>query len=100
MNPLTIEVMSEVGIDLSEHSSKSVDVIDLSSIDIVATVCDDAKENCPVLPGVGRTIHRSFTDPYPLGRGLPDAQALEIYRNVRDEIREWVESLPAELAAT
>lgn len=97
MNPLTVQVMAEVGIDISGHWSKSVEDIDLGSIDIVATVCDDAKETCPVLPGVGRQIHRSFEDPYTLGKGLPESEALVEYRRIRDEIRLWIESLPSQL---
>ena len=99
MNPLTITVMAEAGIDISDHWSKSVDDIDLSTVDVVATVCDDARETCPVLPGVGRMIHRSFEDPYTLGKGLPESEALVHYRRIREEIRQWIQSLPSELEA-
>lgn len=93
MNPITIKVMAEVGIDITGHWSKSVDDVDTSQIDIVATVCDSAKENCPVLPGVGRTIHQSFPDPYAPGQDPNDEAVLEKYRAVRDAIRPWVVEL-------
>lgn len=93
MNPITIKVMAEVGIDITDHWSKSVDDVDTSQIDIVATVCDSAKENCPVLPGVGRTIHHSFPDPYAPGQDPNDEVVLEKYRAVRDAIRPWVVEL-------
>jgi arsenate reductase len=95
MNPITIKVMAEVGIDITDHWSKSVDDVDTSQIDIVATVCDSAKENCPVLPGVGRTIHHSFPDPYAPGQDPNDEVVLEKYRAVRDAIRPWVVTLVA-----
>ena len=97
MNPITVRVMSEVDVDISDHESKSVDDLDLGSIDVVATVCDDAKENCPVLPGVGIAIHNSFPDPYRSGQDPDDEATLDIYRSVRDEIRNWVEQLPEQL---
>jgi arsenate reductase len=65
--------------------------------DLVVTVCDSAAERCPVLPGARRTVHRSFRDPA-RARGSED-EILAVFRDVRDEIRGFVESLPAILDA-
>ena len=93
MNPITVKVMAEVGIDISDHTSKSVEDVDLASIDVLATVCDSARETCPVLPGIAKTIHRSFEDPYQEGQDPASEETLELYRRVRDEIKEWVRTL-------
>jgi len=97
MNPLTIRVMQEVGIDITDHWSKSVDDVDLDSVDVLATVCDSAKESCPVIPGIETVIHRSFEDPYQQGQNPESEETLALYRRVRDEIKEWVSSLPGNL---
>ncbi len=81
-----IEAMREVGIDISGHRSKSVDEFSGREFDYVITVCDNAKENCPVFPGVTRRIHWSFDDPAAvLG---DEATRLAEFRRVRDEIHE------------
>ncbi len=99
MNPITITVMAEVGIDISDQWSKSVDDINLASVDVLATVCDSAHETCPVLPGVPLSVHRSFEDPYRAGQDPQADETLELYRRVRDEIRDWVAELPGKLAS-
>jgi arsenate reductase (thioredoxin) len=99
MNPFTVKVMTEDGVDISGHWSKSVDDVDLENIDLVVSVCDDARESCPVLPGTTRRLHRSFRDPFVLGRGLPEELALEEYRRIRDEIKVWIMELERELDA-
>ncbi len=71
-----IQAMSEVGIDLSSHRSKIVDELAGLEFDWVFTVCDNAREVCPVLPGAGRRVHWSLEDPH----------TLEDFRRVRDEI--------------
>ena len=97
MNPLTIRVMQEVGIDITDHWSKSVDDVDLDSVDVLATVCDSAKESCPVIPGIETVIHRSFEDPFQQGQDPESEETLALYRRVRDEIREWVAALPDQM---
>ena len=89
VNPLAVRAMAEVGIDLSGHTSKRA--ADLGErFDLVVTVCDAAREACPVLPG-SRTIHRGFDDPPRLARGAAsDEEAMVHYRRVRDEIRAMV----------
>ena len=59
VNPITTTVMAEVGVDVSHHTSKSIDDIDIAEIDVLVTVCDSAKEACPVIPGIETVIHQS-----------------------------------------
>lgn len=96
VHPLAVSVMSEVGIDISRHSSDHVSEYLASDFDAVVTVCDDAREACPILPGARRTIHRAFEDPdYP----EMDPEALrDVFRKVRDEIGVWSEGFVAGLA--
>lgn len=87
VHPMAIEVMREVGIDISGQTSDSVAQFAGESFDVVVTVCDSARENCPVFPGTGRTLHRSFRDP-----DLPNASEDElraVFREIRDEIGNW-----------
>ena len=86
VRPEAIAAMREVGIDLSEHRSKSVDEFLGQEFDYVITVCDNAKESCPVFPGRVRRVHWSFEDP---AAAMGDETAkLSVFRRVRDEIRE------------
>ena len=89
-----IQVMNEIGIDISGHRSKSVDEFIGREFDTVITVCDNAKETCPVFPGKTQRVHRSFEDPPPPGVGS-DEERLYIFRRVRDEIREWMKDFIA-----
>ena len=95
VNEKAIEVMAEVGIDISGHTSKHID--DLSGIDFdyVVTVCDNAKEQCPVFTGRCKAVHKSFNDP--TGTIGTRQQILEAFRKTRDEIRAFVETLPESL---
>jgi arsenate reductase len=80
--------MREIGIDISKHRSKSINEFMGEEFDIVATVCDSAREMCPTFPNAKRLIHRSFEDP---GRVAgSEAEKLEAFRRVRDEIRRWI----------
>ena len=84
VHPRAIEVMAEAGVDLSSHASKSVESLKALPFDLVVTVCDSAREACPVLPGAKKTLHRAFDDPVHAGTG---DDALPVFRRVRDEIR-------------
>lgn len=84
-----IQVMSEIGIDISGQRSKSVEEFIRQQFDYVITVCDNANETCPVFPGNARRIHQSFEDP-PAPGTADEATTLAIFRQVRDEIREWM----------
>jgi arsenate reductase len=89
-----IEVMREIGIDISNHQSKSVDEFRDQVFDYVITVCDNAKEQCPVFSGLTTRIHWSFEDPASaIG---DDMTRLDLYRRVRDEIRDKLKSLIAD----
>ena len=99
LDPRAVEVMREAGVDISEHRSKAVDDLLDVDIDYVVTVCDGAYESCPVFPGRSRIVHRGFEDPPKLAEGAAsEEEALLHYRRVRDQIREFVESLPEGLA--
>jgi arsenate reductase len=90
VRPEAIQAMSEIGIDISNHRSKSVDEFAGGRFDYVITVCDNAKESCPVFPGAAVRIHQSFEDPPAPGVG-DDNFRLSVFRRVRDEIRRWME---------
>ncbi len=92
LNPRAVQVMGEAGVDISGHRSQHVDEFGDVAFDLVVTVCDHAAEVCPTLPGARRVIHRSFRDPAQ-AEGEPEAVLAE-FRDVRDEIRAWVEGLP------
>ena len=97
VRPEAIAVMKEIGIDISGQRSKAVDEFAGESFDLVLTVCDSARETCPVYPGHGERRHRAFADPA-AARGAEDDR-LQAFRQVRDEIRGYLRSLAAELAA-
>jgi arsenate reductase (thioredoxin) len=86
-----IEAMRELGIDISGHRSKGVEVFAGMTFDYVLTVCDNARESCPIFPGTV-TIHHSFDDPAS-AEGSEEAR-LAVFRRVRDEIREYLAAFP------
>jgi len=88
VNPFAISAMQELGIDISNNKSKSVDGFKDTSIDYVVTVCDSAKQSCPTFAGAKHMIHKSFRDPSQF-RGTND-EILSGFRKVRDEIQEWI----------
>jgi arsenate reductase len=95
LNPLAIAAMRELGIDISGHESKHIDALRGVPVELAVTVCDSARENCPVFPGAAKVIHRSFDDPPALARHARDeTEALPHYRRVRDEIAAFIETLP------
>ncbi|MGA7305519.1 MAG: arsenate reductase ArsC, partial [Rhodothermales bacterium] len=90
VNPFAIRAMEEIGIDLGDHYSKSVDDLGDQLMDVVVTVCDSAKEACPYVPAKERIIHHSFEDPSVV-EGDDEAK-LAAFRRIRDEIRVWIDS--------
>ena len=92
VRPEAITVMKELGIDISTHRSKHVDEFKGQSFDYVLTVCDNAKENCPVFPGHSTRIHKAFQDPAAL-QGTEE-ERLALFRRVRNEIRDYLEDFP------
>lgn len=89
VHPLAIEVMGEIGIDISGQRSKALDEFLGQSFDTVVTVCDSNKGSCPFFPGAGRRIHRSFPDP--ARANGPGEEMRDEFRRVRDEITRWIE---------
>lgn len=87
VNPYAVKVMNEIGIDISNHRSKSVYEFTNENIDIAVTVCDSAKENCPFFPA-RKIVHKSFKDPASF-EGTEE-EKLELFREVRDEIKDWI----------
>jgi arsenate reductase (thioredoxin) len=87
VRPEAIAVMKEIGVDLAGHRSKHVDEFAGQRFDYVLTVCDNARESCPVFPGATERIHRSFADPAAVQGS--EEQRLAVFRKVRDEIREY-----------
>jgi arsenate reductase len=90
----TVEVMREVGIDISGQRSKGLDAVP-QEVDVVVTVCDRAAEACPFFPGSPRVIHWSLPDPAQV-QGTPE-QVKETYRAVRDRVAELARGLVSEL---
>jgi len=86
LNQNAVTAMSEIGIDISQHRSKSVDEFNGQQFDYVITVCDDAKESCPIFAGTGKRVHHSFEDP----AAAPADQQSLLFRRVRDEMSDWL----------
>jgi arsenate reductase len=91
VRPEAVAVMRELGIDISGHRSKSVDEYTGQPFDIVLTVCDNAREACPLFPGTGTRLHRGFTDPAAVQGS--ESERLAAFRTVRDEIRAYLHQL-------
>jgi len=93
-----VAVMAEAAIDISGHRSKNVSEIMDIPYDYVITVCSHARETCPFFQGDVKRLHVEFDDPPFLTRDMPDGDAkLDVYRRVRDEIRDLVEHMPDNL---
>lgn len=90
VRPEAIAAMKEIGIDISDHRSKSVNEFSGQSFDYVVTVCDNARDNCPVFPGKAERIHWSFEDPAAV-EGDEEVR-LAAFRRIRDQIHERVKA--------
>ncbi|WP_338667814.1 arsenate reductase ArsC [Pseudodesulfovibrio methanolicus] len=99
LNPLAVQVMAEAGVDISGHTSKlTTDLPEDVDFDYVVTVCGHANENCPYFPARTKVVHVGFDDPPALAKTLDDeAEILDVYRRVRDEIKAFVQGLPGSL---
>ncbi len=96
LDPRAVRVMAEAGVDLAGQHSKHVDELKGIGFDCVVTVCDHAHEHCPVFPGGTRVVHVGFEDPPKLAAATrTENEGLEHYRRVRNEIRAFIETLPA-----
>jgi arsenate reductase len=85
VHPLAVRAMAELGIDIAGHASKTVEAVRDRPWDVVVTVCDDARERCPVFPGGTERLHWSFEDPSRAGGS--EGERLAVFRRVRDAIR-------------
>ncbi|MDZ7638637.1 MAG: arsenate reductase ArsC [Bryobacterales bacterium] len=90
VRPEAIAAMAELGIDLSGHHSKSADEFAGQPFDLVLTVCDNARESCPVYPAAKRLVHHSFEDPAHLEGS--EEERLEAFRRVRNHIQAYFEA--------
>ena len=86
-----ISVMAEIGVDISDQESKTLELYLEGPFDHVVTVCDDANEACPFFPGASERLHWSFCDPSKAAGGFDER--LQAFRNVRDEIRVRIENV-------
>jgi arsenate reductase (thioredoxin) len=89
VRPGAIAVMRELGIDISGHRSKNVDEVEGQQFDYVITVCDHARETCPVFFGAAKQVHHSFEDP-PAPLVGTEEERMAIFRRVRDELRAYL----------
>ncbi len=99
MNPNAMAVMKEAGVDISSQSSKLADTVKDVPLDLVITVCGHADENCPMFLTKAKTVHVGFDDPPKLAKeAKTEEEALDAYRRVRDEIRDFIQNqLPEKL---
>jgi len=95
LNPYAVKVMKESFVDIKDHKSKHVNELSNINFDYVITVCDNAKETCPVFNGECKVLHKSFDDPPALTKDIEnEEEKLKVYRRVRDEIYQFIKSLP------
>ena len=92
VNPFAVKVMAEIGINIPLHSPENISKYLNENFDIIATLCDNARETCPVFTRASdRQIHNGLIDPAEAAGS--DKEIIEVYRQVRDEIRDWVTKL-------
>src|SRR5881296_1608579 len=92
VRPEAVAVMKELGIDISNQRSKSVDEFAHERFDYVLTVCDHARETCPIYPGHTKRIHHTFEDP--ASAQGSEAQRLAMFREIRNQIRSYLRHFP------
>ena len=98
VDPRAVRAMAEAGVDISRQRSKSVGQLGDIEFDYVITLCDDAQQTCPFFPAKTAAVHRGFDDPPRLAEDAKDEEeAMRHYRRVRDEIREYIKTLPESL---
>jgi len=98
LDPRAATVMAEIGVDISAQTSKLIEELPDKNFHYVITLCDQARQACPVFPGTAVMVHKGFPDPPTLAMGAKSQEeALGHYRRVRDQIRRFVEDLPVGL---
>ena len=94
-NTRAIKVMAEAGVDISRQKSSHIEDFPAIDFDYVVTLCENAKQQCPIFPRNTKLIHKAFDDPY-FATGTEE-QIMAAFRNTRDEIRKFVEKMPGNL---
>jgi arsenate reductase (thioredoxin) len=95
LDPKAVKVMAEAGVDISNQRSKLLSELTNQSFDYVVTICNKARESCPVFPGKAKMRHQGFDNPPLLTANFSsEEEELAVYRRVRDEIRVFVEQMP------
>ena len=94
VNPRAIATMQEDGIDISGHTSNNVNEYQNINFDFVITVCDNAQENCPYFPGSAQKFHYNFPDPAKAAGS--EEEIMEVFRNVREQIKTYCQEFVAE----
>ena len=95
VNPFAVKVMTEIGIDISNHIPQSINEYLDENFNVIATVCDNARKTCPVFTGSSdHQIHHGFEDPADAAGS--DGEITKVYRRIRDEILDWVTELKRE----
>jgi arsenate reductase len=94
VNSLAVEVMKEIGIDISRQRSKHLDEYGEEVFDYIVTLCDDASKTCPLFPGEGKRMHKGFPDPAAAVGSREER--LAAFRKVRDELKEYILSFSSE----
>jgi arsenate reductase len=89
IHPLSVKVMHEIGIDISNHESKGLNEFKELKIDYVVTVCQKASKSCPFFPGASKYFNPYFEDP--CGFQGKEEEQMEYFRIIRDEIKNWIE---------
>ena len=102
LNPQMVKVMAEIGVDVTSPRSENIRDFTDTALNVVVTVCGHAHETCPILPVNCKVVHSGFPDPPKMAKvlaekGASEEEQLTCYRQVRDEIRTYVESLPESL---
>ncbi len=89
VNPYAISAMKDIGINIENNRSKSVNEFNDLNFDYAVTVCDSARESCPVFTGAKKIIHKGFNDPS--SKTGNSEEILEEFKSVRDQIKTWIE---------
>ncbi|MFO8056492.1 MAG: arsenate reductase ArsC [bacterium] len=97
VDPQAIKIMKEAGVDISGRRSKHVSEVTDVDFDYVVTLCDNARQSCPLFPGKAKVVHIGVEDPSSQGFEAPEHEKLAKYREVRDGIKEMVLAIPAVL---
>ncbi len=98
LNPNAVKVMAEAGVDISNHKSENATVYKDVVFDYVVTVCGHAHENCPVYLGKSKVVHVGFQDPPKMAEAVEgEENKLNCYREVRDQIRDFIMTIPESL---